>query len=264
MNVHLTAGIQFSLLGKCEERNKKSAALLGDAKTPMQVWGFAAKHGADPSIYSAYRKRGDSAFVTGEEAEKSKLRLEDAAPVHKAKQQESSKTTKSGNKHGSPVILVEEKSRAVTGLWRRRRRGRGFFGGIAHGIKKVAKAVVKVVKKVVKAVVKVVKAVVNFIGKCHNVFGPKSLLKITGLSMRGSLVEKNVSGVKCVGANGPQTATAEVRKGKTVQCKGSRPFGCVRAGGTLTTAEGKFSAAISAKSGLSRRRKPAAPRRRRI
>lgn len=212
MNVQLTAGIQFSLLGKCEERNKMSAALLGDAKTPMQVWGFAAKHGADPSIYSAYRKRGDSAF----------------------------ETTKSGNKQVSPVILVEENSSATTGLWRRRRRGRGFFGGIAHSIKQVVKAVVK-------AVVKVVKAVVNFIGKCQNIWGPKSLLKITGLSMRGSLVEKDVSGVKCVGANGPQTATNEVRRGKTVQCKGSRPFGCVRAGGTLTTAQGKFSAAISVK-----------------
>merc|ERR1712159_791 len=84
----------------------------------------------------------------------------------------------------------QSSSQASVGfLWRRRRRGRGFFGGIWHGIKKVAKVVVKVVKKVVK-----------FITKCRQIYGPKTFLKFGGKNLSGNIIDKNINGgSKCSG-----------------------------------------------------------------
>jgi len=78
------------------------------------------------------------------------------------------------------LIMEDAADRAVVGLWRRRRRGKGFFGGIGSSIAKAAKAVAKVATKVVKAIV-----------KCRNVYGPKTFMKFPGKKLSGSIIEKN-------------------------------------------------------------------------
>merc|ERR1712196_242216 len=103
-------------------------------------------------------------------------------------------------------------------------------GGIWSGIKSVVKAVVKVV-------VTVVKAVVKFMGTCHNIFGPKTVLSYNGIVLRGDIISINPSGIKCVGKAARITASAEVRKSKVVACNGSNNWsepGCFTKGGTIT------------------------------
>merc|ERR1711907_132210 len=91
----------------------------------------------------------------------------------------------------------------------RRRRGRGFFGGIWHGIKKVAKVVVKVVKKAVK-----------FITKCRQIYGPKTFLKFGGKNLSGNIIDKNINGgSKC---SGKAAKPAPMKKPKAPKCSSRR------------------------------------------
>merc|ERR1711959_17427 len=84
---------------------------------------------------------------------------------------------------------LKTSSETTAGFWRRRRRGRGFFGGVWHGIKKVAKVVVKVVKKAVK-----------FITKCRQIYGPKTFCRFGGKRLSGKIIDKNINGgSKCSG-----------------------------------------------------------------